>query len=72
MSTRIKTLWLVDERPAGAAYLYCHVPPARREGREPNCDELVFVPKSIVEHRSKRGVEHDVKLPEWFLSKKKL
>ena len=32
----------------------------------------LWVPKSIIEHTTKRGNEHDVKLPDWFIEAKGL
>jgi hypothetical protein len=32
----------------------------------------IWIPKSIIEHRTKRGAEHEVKLPDWFVEKEGL
>lgn len=62
MSTIIM-LWLVRE--TGLARLYCK---HNRPGRDEKTD-CIWVPKSIVEHTTKRGTEHMVKLPDWFIRK---
>lgn len=50
-------------RETDKARLYSKTDPAN-----PNRDLHEFwVPKSIIEHTTKRGNEHDVKLPDWFL-----
>lgn len=54
-------LWFVRE--SDKAYLYSKTPPERES-------DLVWVPKSIVEHRTKRGNQHEVKLPDWFVDQK--
>ena len=54
-------LWFLRE--TDLARLYSTTDP-KDPHREPN--EL-WVPKSIVEHTTKRGDEHDVKLPDWFI-----
>ena len=59
-------LWYVRE--TNAAYLYTTAPPDRHPGEM----EELWIPKSIVEHRSKRGDEHIVKLPDWWVRKKHL
>ena len=59
-------MWLIRE--TDAARLYSKVRPDRFPSRE---DEL-WVPKSIIEHTTKRRDEHDVKLPEWFCAKNDL
>jgi hypothetical protein len=53
-------LWYIRE--TGKAYLYSLTPPEREQIE-------VWVPKSIVEHRTKRGDQHEVKLPDWFADK---
>ena len=62
MTTTVR-LWFVRE--TAKARLYSKVPPDRYGGPE---DE-VWVPMSIVEHTTKRGVEHMVKLPDWWIEK---
>lgn len=34
--------------------------------------DIVWVPKSVVEGRTKRGLEHEVELPDWFIEKNNL
>lgn len=63
--TRMR-LWLIRETEL--ARLYSKVPPERH----PEKDDQLWVPKSIVEHTTKRGNEHDVKLPDWFIEKNDL
>jgi hypothetical protein len=58
--------WLIRETEL--ARLYSKVPPERRGGKE--CE--LWIPKSIVEHTTKRGTEHELKLPDWFLEKNNL
>ena len=62
MATRV-TLWYQLETEA--AYLYSKTPPTRDV-------DPVWVPKSIVEHRSKTMDQHIVTLPEWFVEKEGL
>jgi hypothetical protein len=59
-------LWYVRETKA--AYLYTTVPP----DRHPSDLEELWVPKSIVEGRTKRGDEHEVRLPDWWIRAKGL
>lgn len=59
-------LWFVRETPA--ARLYVTVPPERH----PTDLDEVWVPKSVVEHTTKRGNAHEVTLPEWWAQKKGL
>ena len=71
MATTMR-LWLIRETEL--ARLYSTVPPERHpvlDTKDPDCD-VVWVPKSIIEHTTKRGNEHDVKLPDWFLEKHSL
>ena len=62
MATRV-TLWY--QRETDADYLYSKTPPGREV-------DQVWVPKSIVEHRSKNANQHIVTLPEWFVRKEGL
>lgn len=62
----IITLWLTRETEQ--ARLYSKV----RPDRFPTKDDEIWIPKSIIEHTTKRGDEHDVKLPEWFVQKNNL
>lgn len=59
MATTIR-LWLI--RQTDKARLYSKTPP----NREP---VEVWVPLSVIEHTTKRGNEHEVKLPDWFIEK---
>jgi hypothetical protein len=56
-------LWLIHE--TGLARRYSKVPPERH----PEESDMLWIPKSIIEHTTKRGNEHDVKLPDWFIEK---
>lgn len=57
------TLWLIRETEL--ARLYSKV----RPDRHPTKDDEIWIPKSIVEHTSKCGNEHTLKLPDWFAEK---
>jgi hypothetical protein len=59
-------LWFI--RQTDKARLYSTTDPSNphRDGRE------IWVPLSIIEHTTKRGIEHDVKLPDWFIEKESL
>lgn len=59
-------LWLIRETPA--ARLYSKLPPERH----PEDTDCLWIPRSIVEHTSKCGDEHMVKLPDWFIEEKSL
>lgn len=59
-------LWLIRETEK--ARLYCKFPPP--EDILPG--DYIWIPRSIVEHTSKRGIEHTVKLPDWFIEKEGL
>lgn len=60
-------LWFIRETEL--ARLYSKFDPTGRGGTEPNEGDLVWVPRSIVEHTSKRGKEHTLELPDWFVEK---
>jgi hypothetical protein len=60
------TLWFVRE--TAAARLYTKVPPERN----PQADDHVWIPRSVVEHTSKTGNTHIVTLPDWVVEQKKL
>ena len=65
MSATSVRLWLVRETPA--ARLYTTAPQdSGRAGKQ------VWVPRSIVEHTSKDGDCHTVKLPDWFVQRENL
>ena len=66
--TRNVRLWFVRDTPSGKARIYTRVPPERN----PTKADEVCVPLSLVEHTSKRGAEHVVKLPEWFCERERL
>lgn len=61
-------LWLIRETEL--ARQYSKVPPLGRGATEN--DDLIWIPKSIIEHTTKRGSEHEVKLPDWFIEKQNL
>lgn len=63
-------LWLVRE--SEKARQYSKFDPTGRGATEPNVGDLIWVPKSIVEHTTKRGYEHEVDLPDWFIEKEGL
>lgn len=65
MSTTIR-LWHV--RDTELAHLYTKIPPERH----PTAEDEVWIPKSIVEGRSKDGNEHQVRLPDWWVTKANL
>ena len=60
------TLWLIRE--TAAARLYSRV----RPDRHPTKEDEIWILRSIVEHISKCGNEHNVKLPDWFIEKEGL
>lgn len=62
----VRTLWLIRETEL--ARLYSRVP-TDASSRLVEESDKVWVPKSIIEHTTKRGNEHDVKLPDWFVEK---
>jgi hypothetical protein len=39
---------------------------------EANEEDIVWVPLSIIEHTTKRGRDHVVTLPDWFIEKERL
>jgi len=63
--------WFVKETEL--ARQYCKFAPHPDLGFA-NAEEsdLVWIPKSIVEHRSIRGLEHTLELPDWFIEEKGL
>lgn len=66
MSTTTVRLWLVRE--TDKARLYSRVPPERHG----DASDEIWVPLSIAEHTTKRGAEHMVTLPDWFITKEDL
>ncbi len=69
-ATKIR-LWFVRETEK--ARLYCKFAPHPDLGFA-NADQAdyVWIPRSIVEHTSKRGAEHTLDLPDWFIEKEGL
>ena len=63
------TFWLIRETEK--ARLYSKVP-TNKTARLVEESDMLWIPKSIVEHTTKRGNEHDVKLPDWFIEKNDL
>lgn len=61
MSATTIRLWFI--RDTIKARLYSKVPMERN----PKPDDYLWVPFSIIEHTTKRGNEHEVKLPDWFI-----
>jgi hypothetical protein len=55
-------------RESQAARLYSKTNPDDKN-REP---DLIWIPLSVIEHTTKRGNEHEVKLPDWFLEARRL
>jgi hypothetical protein len=59
-------LWLVRETEKARLY-------SKTDPKDPDrVPDEIWVPKSIIEHTTKRGDEHDVKLPDWFIEKEGL
>lgn len=65
MSATTVRLWLFRE--TDKARQYCK---HDRDMIGPN--DLIWVPLSIIEHTTKRGREHCVQLPDWFIEKEGL
>ena len=71
-------LWFLRETEN--ARCYCRLPSSRVIAPGAlDREEIVWVPKSIVEHTTKRPpkpgevwAEHEVKLPDWFVEKERL
>jgi hypothetical protein len=61
-------LWIIEQRETEKAHCYSRIPPERN----PQEEDIIWVPKSIVEHRTKRGLEHEVELPDWFAEARNL
>jgi hypothetical protein len=57
--------WLVRETDLARQY-------SKTPELAPAFEDLIWIPKSIIEHTTKRGNEHQVKLPDWFIEKKGL
>ena len=62
----ILRFWLIRETEL--ARLYSKVP-LNTVGRLVEHTDTLWIPKSIVEHTTKRGSEHEVTLPDWFIEK---
>lgn len=69
MSTTTIRLWFI--RQTEKARLYSKVPTQPPHDFISEDDKL-WIPLSIIEHTTKRGVEHEVKLPDWFIEKSDL
>jgi hypothetical protein len=71
MSATTIRLWFI--RQTDKARLYCRFAPHPDLGFE-NADEWdkIWIPLSIIEHTSKRGNEHHIKVPDWFIEKSRL
>lgn len=63
MSASHRTLWFIRETPA--ARLYSKLPPERNRQKS---DEI-WIPRSVVEHTSKMGDQHILKIADWFIEK---
>lgn len=59
------TLWLIKETEK--ARLYC-----KHNRPNPEESDMIWIPRSVVEHTSKTGSQHIVTLPDWFVEKEKL
>lgn len=59
-------LWLIRETELARLYSKTVIPNADRDIVE------VWIPKSIIEHTTKRGNEHMVVLPDWFVERERL
>lgn len=54
------------------ARLYCRRPidTSKAGWRSPEVDkDCIWIPASIIEHTMRRGTEHEVTLPDWFIAK---
>ena len=59
-------LWFIRE--SANARFYSRVP----MDRHPELSDCLWIPRSVVEHTTKRGIEHEVTLPDWFIDKENL
>lgn len=64
--TRKVRLWLIRETPD--ARLYSKLPPDRHAGPA----DTVWIPRSVIEHTTKMGIEHYLTLPEWICDERGL
>jgi hypothetical protein len=60
-STSTIRLWFVSD--TDKARLYSRVPPERNPQRE----DMLWIPLSVIEHTTRRQNEHMVTIPEWFV-----
>lgn len=60
-STNTIRLWFVSD--TDKARLYSRIPPERN----PQNDDMVWIPLSVIEHTTKRQNEHMVTLACWFV-----
>ncbi len=58
-------------RQTDKARLYSKINPSARN-RVPDETDLIWIPLSVIEHTTKRGQEHDVKLTDWFIEAREL
>jgi hypothetical protein len=64
-------LWLVRETEK--ARQYCKFAPHPDLGFDnADANDKIWIPRSIIEHTTKRGIEHEVTLPDWFIEKEGL
>jgi len=78
VNTTIVRLWFLWE--TDKARCYCRLPSSRIPAWDLfNAEDKLWVPKSIIEHTTKRPPkpgecwpEHEVKLPDWFVEKERL
>ena len=67
--TTTMRFWLIRETEK--ARLYSKVPTGST-ARDVADSDTLWIPKSVIEHTTKRGNEHEVKLPDWFIEKNDL
>lgn len=69
-ATKIR-LWFIQQTEK--ARLYCRFAPHPDLGfaNADNTDKI-WIPRSIIEHTTKRGNEHVITLPDWFIEKEGL
>lgn len=63
MKTR---LWFIRETEK--ACLYSKLPPERN----PNPEDHIWIPRSVIEHRLKLGNEHHLTITDWFADEEDL
>lgn len=69
MSATLK-FWIMRETEK--ARLYSTVPLGQMDRGGRGDGNRLWVPKSIIEHTTKRGDEHEVTLPDWFIEREGL